>query len=350
MASLACAALALPACKPNLVGRPSGVDGPRLLAIRSIPAEKKVVLGTVATVDYEALYVDATGDLDATTLDWAFCNVRKPLADTGAINAACLEPRSRDLTPITGTNVELGDAGADSGTDGGAPPAGRVVVSAPLDKNVCSNFGPSPPIQKPGEPPSRPPDPDITGGYYQPLRIRFEVDGADQYSVGVTRIDCGVGGDIGSDYNKRYHPNENPSFASLTVGVAGTPQPVANGATIAAKPGDALAFAGEWTKCEDTSQPTTKPCGGSEPYVVVDSTGQALLDRREAIRVSWFATDGAFDHDTTGRTQEESIAGANTTDNTWTAPATKGVVHMWIVIRDDRGGVGWSEVKVDVEP
>ena len=45
------------ACKPNLEGRPSLVDGDRVLAVRSIPAEAK---GS-AKVKYEALYVGTDG-------------------------------------------------------------------------------------------------------------------------------------------------------------------------------------------------------------------------------------------------------------------------------------------------
>ena len=67
---------------------------------------------------------------------------------------------------------------------------------------------------------------------------------------------------------------------------------------------------------------------------------------REAIRVSWFATGGALDTDTGGRAESE--ADQATIENTWTAPATAGEARLWLVVRDDRGGVGWQGYRVRV--
>jgi hypothetical protein len=94
------------------------------------------------------------------------------------------------------------------------------------------------------------------------------------------------------------------------------------------------------------SQP--KGCSGSEPYLALDREKNELAHRREAIRVSWFATGGRFEHERTGRTEQE--ASQAFTDNTWTAPNTHGELWLWVVIRDDRGGVGWSSYKLDIEP
>ena len=35
-------------------------------------------------------------------------------------------------------------------------------------------------------------------------------------------------------------------------------------------------------------------------------------------------------------------------DNAWTAPSQPGTVHLWIVLRDERGGAGWKSFVVDV--
>ena len=59
----------------------------------------------------------------------------------------------------------------------------------------------------------------------------------------------------------------------------------------------------------------------------------------------WFATAGTFDEDHTGR-EEGDVAPS--TDNAWTAPSSAGQVHLWAVIRDDRGGVGWRSFTIDV--
>lgn len=367
---LLCATVALalaPACKPNLEGRPSAVLARQILAVRTeackgtcsggVPGQNDLVLaepkpsaGSKTPVTYQALFVGPDGDLDATGLDWAFCNVRKPIAASGIINTDCLEPRSPDLMPIDGAVASTLEP-ADAGADAGAALVFDKTIEANLAENVCSVFGPSPPTPKPGQPPSRPADPDTTGGYYQPLRIRFDVDGADQYAVAVTRIACGVGGDVGTLFNQRYHRNENPALDALSViRASGKTEVVSENSDVHVTEGEQITFSAAWSTCAATSDPTTGPCTGAEPYVVVDDTGLALTDRREAMRVSWFATEGDFDHDNTGRTEEESTAGATTSDNVWTAPAVAKEILLWIVIRDDRGGVGWREVRVDVQP
>ena len=62
--------------------------------------------------------------------------------------------------------------------------------------------------------------------------------------------------------------------------------------------------------------------------------------------VSWFATGGTFDNDTTGRSATDSTP---YTENGWTAPATAGTVYVWVVLRDDRGGVGWNSYTINVK-
>src|SRR5206468_1568139 len=77
----------------------------------------------------------------------------------------------------------------------------------------------------------------------------------------------------------------------------------------------------------------------SERYVTFDLASQSLADRREAMRVSWFATGGTFDTDRTGRAEEDL---ATVTENTWTAPSSAAKVHVWIVLRDSRGGLDFA--------
>jgi hypothetical protein len=93
-------------------------------------------------------------------------------------------------------------------------------------------------------------------------------------------------------------------------------------------------------------QDCAKPhgCTGSEPYIYFDPQNRSLLDRREAVRVSWFANAGHFDHERTGRAELD--ASSNTTDNPWTAPDDSFDVWLWVVIRDDRGGTGWSSYRL----
>jgi hypothetical protein len=63
-----------------------------------------------------------------------------------------------------------------------------------------------------------------------------------------------------------------------------------------------------------------------------------VASRRESLRVSWFTSAGRFAEERTGRSEGE--ADVSFSDNTWQAPAA-GVARIWVVLRDDRGGVGW---------
>jgi hypothetical protein len=336
-------------CKPELEGRPSQIDGPRVLAVRSTPADAK----PAAEVSYDALFVDIDGLADPEPLDWGLCTSRKALTEPGTISPKCRRPES---SAIEG----LGTGGSVMGT---------------IPKDACSLFGPSPQTPKPGEPATRPEDPDTTGGYYQPVRLLVpSEDGVDEYSVGVTRLSCGVGGatqEQTATFNKRAKPNENPALDSVTVRSDGEEfdLPAIDADEVhSVSPSSKLKLVANWASCptepecgdgicspgEDNSQAGCPDdcmdphgCTGSEPYLYFDPVSRKLVDRREAIRVSWYATAGSFEHERTGRTEEE--AGRSSSANTWTAPKGEADVKLWVVIRDDRGGVGWGSYALRVE-
>jgi len=358
-----CAALAVTGavtfgCKPNIEGRPSLVDRSRVLAVQSTPAEQAP--GDKAGVDYRALYAVADPDGDPSSIQWAFCTTRKEIAVIGPAALECLVPSGKALAPI-GQGPE---------------------VHAVIDKNDCSVFGPSPPTPKEGQPASRPADPDTTGGYYQPVRLLVPTPEEPDYVVGVTRLACGLGGvtqDQSIEYNDRYRPNENPAVAELVLTHAnGKKETFTVGGdvpTVTVAPHERVTLRATWASCPKTSTcgdgicgageyptdrkvngqdvagcpddcTTPKGCTGSEPYVEFDPVQRKIVAHREAMRVAWFGTDGSFDHDGTGRTEQE--AGNAFSENDWVAPGGKSTVHMWFVLRDDRGGVGWTELSVDV--
>lgn len=346
------------ACKPETPGRPSLIDSDRVIAVRSIPAE--VAPGSSsAPVQYDALYVGPGMQPDSSKLDWAFCTEQKPLAVTGPIAPSCLALQSPSLTSI-------GD---------GAP------VSAEIPVDACSVFGPDPPAPEPGKPPSRPADPDTTGGYYQPVRLAVLGEEHD-FSVGATRLDCGLGAatsDQKIEYARQHRPNENPGLDTLvTSGAGGSVTLPTDGTagTITAQRNTTLDFTATWPTCPasavcgdtfcspgetaqscpaDCIEPAgcsgltcqVHGCRGSEPYLALDPVAHQLVARHEAIFVSWFATDGSFDHDRTGRSEQDFETAD--TENRWTAPEAPGTVRLWLVFRDDRGGVGWSAFTIDVQ-
>lgn len=314
-------------CKPDLEGRPSMIDSPRVLAIRSQPAE--AAPGDVVT--YDALVAGPSNGSADLQLDWALCHARKPLAEPGPVATTCLQPTGPDLE-------ELGASTS-------------AVANIPSD--VCQVFGPVTPVQKPGEPIVRPADPDTTGGYYQPVRL---LTGSDEqraaYDVGVTRVGCGI--PLGASqentvtFARQYHSNANPMIDRVRIdagdGAIREVDPATGQLDSAIKPGSPVRFEVSWSACP--LQPSEVPCTGAEAYVNYDAAQQTLQQRRESLRVSWFATTGVFENDRTGRSEQE--ADTPSTSNVWTAPTETATVRFWLVIRDDRRGVGWSTFELEI--
>jgi hypothetical protein len=292
---------ALAGCTPQFAQPPSLVSGPRLLAVRGQPAEVR----PGANVQLDALLVTSDGTDTTTTLNWALCDVPKPLDENNIVAGDCL--------------LDEGVTGAGSGPS--------VMVTVPLD--ACQLFGPDPPPQMAGKPPLRPRDPDVSGGYYQPVRVETDALGG----FGLERITCDLassGAQISVEFAQRYQANTNPTLLPLAAALDG--QPAALGAIPAGKK---VTFTASW------------PADSVESYPVYDIVAQSLIDHREALRVSWFATDGTFLHEITGRGEDEM---ETSTDNDWTAPAAPGLVHLWIVLRDSRGGVSFAAQDVMVGP
>jgi hypothetical protein len=336
-------------CTPELPSGASIIESPRILAVRSEPAEATPKGNSPTDMTWSALYVGPNGEEDPSVLDWALCEERKPLATAGEISPACLVPTGIVL-------VDLGDGASVSGT---------------LPQDGCNLFGPNPPPPAAGQPPARPTDPDSTGGYYQPLRVAENRNGNYDYAVGLTRISCGlarVSSDQAAEYQANYRPNENPSLSGVVVSPGANATPLTDDAstTASVKAGSTVVMRASWPDCPQT--PTcgdgicganedkascpddcTDPhgCGGSEPYVAYDLASLAVVNRREGMRVSWYATAGTFEHDRSGRTEDQ--ASVPSADNTWTAPDHAGDVHVWVVLRDDRGGVDWGSYFVHVE-
>lgn len=335
-------------CKPELEGRPSLVDSPRVIAIRSTPAE--VIAGS--NVTYDVLVAQPVDDTSEPALDWALCLAQKPLASSGSIAEECLVRSSPKLS-------ELGSSSS---------------VEATVPSDSCQRFGPTTPTQNPGEPPLRAVDPDTTGGFYQPVRLFSDFGGGNSaYEVGVTRLLCGVGSGVTQEqaatFAKNYRANENPRIGQVSVIRANNATSLIDlsGASVATvAPGEALTLDVAWPTCptevacgdgfcsqgEDlTSCPSDcenpKGCEGAEAYVSYDATTQSLVNRRESIRISWYATDGAFEHDRTGRTEADAAQASSR--NTWTAPNAPGKVRFWLVIRDDRRGANWVSFDMEAE-
>ena len=338
-------------CAPDLGSPASLIGGGRILAVRGEPAEASPGV----EVSYSVLAVTEFGTLKAPTVLWALCLKPKPLDENNVVTGACL-----------GDDVmAVGD------------PLAAVTATVPM--NACSLFGPETPPAEKDQPPLRPRDPDVSGGFYQPVRANLYQGGqpgsgaADVIAFGLERVTCNLPGapiEIAQAFAKAYTPNRNPALTGVTAvlldgggNAMGTPQPLAGEDAV---PGTNGTFAGV-ASGKKVRLSATWDEASLERYPVFDVTTRALVFHRESLNVSWFAVGGAFEHDRAGRTVAchakaatdpgydaslpcDAVVAATdlSVDNVWTAPATPGNVQLWAVLRDARGGVEYARYVIPV--
>lgn len=277
--------LLLISCRPDFGERDSLVVETQVLAVRGDPPEAK----PGENVTYSLFVASPDGPVDAPAASWAFCATPKLLTENGAVSAACLANGVRTI----------GDGAS---------------VSAAIPVDACQLFGPETSAED-----LRPRDPDATGGFYQPVRVAL--DG--RLSFGQERVRCNpksISALQAADFDRRYRANTNPEIASIDV-----PESVVPSSHQVLRVG--------W------------PEGSAETYAYYDPTTTAVTDRRETMRVSWFTSAGAFEHDRTGRTADER---ETFTENAWNAPPRPGAVQLYVVLRDDRGGVAFAHRTITV--
>jgi hypothetical protein len=319
-------ALAAGGCQPDFGTPASLVTSLRILAVSETPAEA----APGAMVGYAALLVDGSGERPdlAAKIDWAFCNQPKPLSELADVTSACFTYGQPYLTEV-GTAASLSSA---------------------LPQGACALFGPDVPPAMMGMPAGRPADPDPTGGYYQPMRLILQTEDPPGTPVtvlgaGESRIICGLPG-VGSDtlamFKMAYKPNQNPELAGVTAGGTTLAPDDGQSPGLPVSAGTKITLTASWPSCP---APAMHGCG-AEDYAYYDPQMQLVTMRREALTVSWFTTAGSFDADRTGVADDDMAASA---DNGWTAPnaSTPGVL-LWVVLRDDRGGVTWKRYRIDV--
>ncbi len=344
--------LLLAACAPTLDAQTWRITGARVLAVRADPAEaapgKKVTL--------QALVVTPTGELTAPSLQWAACTARTPLAEQAPVAVTCLTDEGAQI-----------DALAD------APTATWMVPN-----DVCGQFGPNPPVATDGQPAGRPSDPDSTGGWYAPIRVEGPLASSDVDFFRV-RLRCPLAGTTqqqAADFQQGYRTNVPPQLAHLQLQRAdGVALPVAVTDIVTLHPGETVTWRASWPDCGDhavcgdghcdvderlTASPGDtsvtackadcfKPagCGGAERYLRFDVISRALVIQREAIDAAFYTTGGTLADPASGRTSDDPGSDVSTG---FTAPDTPGTVWLWLVLRDDRGGVGWQGWQVHVQP
>jgi hypothetical protein len=273
------------ACIPDLGEGAAPVATPRILAVRADPAEARP--GT--TVTFTAL-VATSGAQPPPPVGWSFCHVPRPLTTDDVVASDCVAP------PAAG-------------------PAAGTVLSVATPTDSCSVFGPDAPARL------RPVDPDATGGYYQPI-VAF-LPGA-LPAVMLTRITCDLpsaSAAAAAQFAQSYVPNANPIIASLTADIAGVTADLG-----AIHPNARVHLQVGW------------PPASAETYAYYDAALDSVVWKREAMSVAWYASAGAIDRESTVRAADDP---ATTSDDDWIAPPGPGAFRLWIVLRDDRGGVAF---------
>lgn len=292
-------ALGVPSCKPDFGERESFVDRTQVIAVRIDPPEAKP--GEMVTTSL--LVVSPSGPLATPPASWAFCATPKLLTENGSVSAACL---ANGVVPIGDT---------------------RGGVSAALPMSGCFDFGPETQSAE-----VRPRDPDITGGFFLPIRARLAGDGADSLTAfGFARLVCNLAnapGELAAQFQAQYKRNTNPTLLPIEAHLEGASAPAALDAV---PHGAHLVLRASW-RPED-----------AETYALFDVENQAIMMRRESLRVSWFATAGSYTQDRSGRTEDEP---ETFTENTWTAPDEARISHLSFVLRDARGGMAFTTIAV----
>lgn len=300
----ATAAAALTGCAPELDTRLALVDEPRLIAVIAEPAEA----APGEAVTYALVGAAPGGALDVAPARWAYCLAPKAPTEDNAVASACLGDDDEQIVPL--------GAGA--------------TVAATVPDDACSRFGPDTP---PGG--FRPRDPDGTGGYYQPARATLATEAADLVAFGLHRLRCNLDGappEIARQFRDTYVANVNPPPPTLTARADGA----AIDLTAPLPAGVALDLVASW------------PAAAAEPYVWYDPAARALSPRREAMRVAWFTDAGELEVDVSG--VAEADAGATSSAaNRWRPPDSSGTAHLWLVLRDSRGGVAVTALALALE-
>lgn len=330
---------------PDLAVDESRIVAPRLLAVRATPAE--VEPGDRAR--YEALFVDDLGNVVEAPLAFFRCLRTRPLDELGPVASACLQYGAEGLDDPPRTLLGVG-------TD--------VQTTTPFD--ICSFFGPDPRALEGGAT-SRPASPDSTGGYRQPIVVELPEDAPVDIGTFEHRIRCNLAGARQVDavtYRQRYRANVNPEISTVVATWAdGRRQE--DPEEISLSVGESVVLTVEWPTCpeepacgdgvclpsedatscaEDCRAPVG--CAGAELFLRYDAVAQRLVTEREAMRVFWSASYGRFSVARTGVASEDRTSSSAST----LIAEEPGAGHVHVVVRDERGGVGWRSFRLRVDP
>ena len=235
-------------------------------------------------VTYRSIVASPDGPESGTGAAWSFCRTPRSLSENAAVSAACARTEEQ---PVSADGLE---------------------IEATLPMDACARFGPETLAGL------RPTDPDRSGGYYQP--IRFELDG--HVALLRHRVRCALANapfEVVRRFQNEYQRNNAPGILRVHALEAATALTAGEQVTLAVAMSD----------------------NAAESYVVYDQSSGDLKRRTEELDVRWFASAGQLE--ATQRTPVDGRATAR-----WSVPARAGSAWIWVVVRDERGGVSsWTE-------
>lgn len=293
-------ALLLTGCNLEPELAPYLIERPRILAVRTVPAEAT----PGSPVTREVLAVNAQGQRIQAPLQYSRCDQPKTLGERSYISQACL--KGQGLVPSN--------------------------AQGPIDQLVCQRFGPTPaPPKEADGPRARPTPPDLSGGYYQPEKVQLPSLGLEAFFRIRTPCDLlGATRDVFDAYNQRYRPNAIPNIDQATL----SPTP--------------LAGKEPWTLQFAPGQPTNITLNVApavaESYVIFEIPRNRLKASRESLTLHWFANGATL------AKSEQILSGLDldrgeSFQNTLTL-GDQGQARVWLVLEDDRGARSWRELLV----
>lgn len=272
------------------------VEDLRILAIRAeppevlVPAEVLLVPGAIPRVHVDALVVDPRDPAAQVQWQALVCT-----SEEGQCRDAQL---SRRAYPPAASGAEWATSGLD-----------RIAFDFDLDLELAAAALAADPFKG-------------FGGL--PIIVELRVRGAEE-AVGIKRLVYGLIDPPGK------LPNANPRLAALK----------SNEREIAAP----------WVVNVQSAQVLLpEPAAGAKERYVVRTFDGGTRELEEYLSYAFFVSDGELSHAITGGEPTAVVTNKKIDDVTseWITPLEPGTQRVWVVLRDDRGGVDWRSYVAEV--
>jgi hypothetical protein len=177
-------------------------------------------------------------------------------------------------------------------------------------------------------------DADCQGGFPVQIMLKVKAAGDEVISVRSVRL----------RFAPEHEPNANPFIEGLTVRLPDTEEDL----PVMTTPEHTL------PRAKETTVKATVPAAVSEPYTGLDENRQPA-PTQEQLTLTWFVESGDTDDERT-RFVHDGLRPQEAFENKWTPDRTKDyardTARLIVVIRDDRGGIGWlpAAVKLGATP